>query len=89
MFDLLKKKSRLFSFGSNNAFLEFFLQGVPGILQTHMDSKKVYMYGVCSLVSCSSLIYPHVLYMYMYVTYRVIISCGTRLDIHVLYVINI
>lgn len=27
--------------------------------------------------------------MYMYITYRVIISCGTRLDIHVLYVRNI
>ena len=39
------------------------------------------MYGVCSLVSCGSLIYPHVLYMYMYVTYQVIIACGTRLDI--------
>ena len=25
-YDLLRKKSRLFSFGSNNAFLEFFLQ---------------------------------------------------------------
>ena len=41
MYELLKKKSRLFSFGSNNAFLEFFLEGVPGLLQTQMDSKKV------------------------------------------------
>ena len=41
VYELLKKKSRLFSFGSNNAFLEFFLEGVPGILQTHVDSKKV------------------------------------------------
>ena len=41
VYELLKKKSRLFSFGSNNAFLEFFLDGVPGLLQTQMDSKKV------------------------------------------------
>ena len=40
-YELLKKKGRLFSFGGNNAFLEFFLEGVPGVLQTHMDSKKV------------------------------------------------
>ena len=41
VYELLKKKSRLFSFGGNNAFLEFFLEGVPGIMQTHVDSKKV------------------------------------------------
>ena len=41
VYELLKKKSRLFSFGGNNAFLEFFLEGVPGITQTHVDSKKV------------------------------------------------
>ena len=46
VYELLKKKSRLFSFGSNNAFLEFFLEGVPGIMQTQMDSKKVYTYVV-------------------------------------------
>ena len=44
-YGLLKKSSRLFSFGGNNAFLEFFLEGVPGILHTHMDSKKVRMYS--------------------------------------------
>ncbi|CAI8054354.1 Conserved oligomeric Golgi complex subunit 3 [Geodia barretti] len=50
MYELLKKKSRLFSFGSNNAFLEFFLEGVPGLLQTQMDSKKevdVQLKAVC------------------------------------------
>jgi hypothetical protein len=40
VYELLKKKSRLFSFGGNNAFLEFFLEGVPGITQTHVNSKK-------------------------------------------------
>jgi hypothetical protein len=50
VYDLLKKRSRLFSFGSNNAFLEFFLEGVPGLLQTQVDSKKevdVQLKAVC------------------------------------------
>ena len=41
VYGLLKKESRLFSFGGNNAFLEFFLEGVPEIVETHLDSKKV------------------------------------------------
>ena len=40
-FGLLKKKSRMFSMGGNNAFLEFFLEGIPDIVETHLDSKKV------------------------------------------------
>ena len=27
--------------GGNNAFLEFFLEGIPDIVETHLDSKKV------------------------------------------------
>ncbi len=40
-FGLLQKKSRLFSLSGNNAFLEFFIEGTPEIVETHMDSKKV------------------------------------------------
>ena len=31
----------MFSMGGNNAFLEFFLEGIPEIVETHLDSKKV------------------------------------------------
>ena len=40
-YGLLQKKSRMFSLGGNNAFLEFFLEGVPEVMETHLDSKKV------------------------------------------------
>lgn len=43
-YGLLQKKSRLFSLSGNNAFLEFFLEGTPEIVQTHLDSKKVIAY---------------------------------------------
>ena len=61
VYELLKKKSRLFSFGGNNAFLEFFLEGVPGITQTHVNSKKVrYM---CIPTRC---VHTCICCMYMY-----------------------
>ena len=40
-YGLLQKKSRLFSINSNNAVLEFFIEGAPEIVETHLDSKKV------------------------------------------------
>ena len=40
-YGLLQKKSRMFSMSSNNAFLEFFLEGSPEIVQTQSDSRKV------------------------------------------------
>ena len=40
-YGLLKKKLRLFSLNGNNAFLEFFIEGVPDIVERHLDSKKV------------------------------------------------
>jgi len=40
-YGLLQKKSRLFSISGNNAFLEFFLEGSPEIVQTQSDSRKV------------------------------------------------
>ena len=60
VYELLKKKSRLFSFGSNNAFLEFFLEGVPGITQTHVDSKKVHVH--CKMLDDR---YVHVQYIHV------------------------
>lgn len=39
-YGLLQKKSRLFSLNGNNAFLEFFIEGAPEIVETHFDSKK-------------------------------------------------
>ena len=45
-YGLLHKKSRLFSLNGNNAFLEFFIEGAPEIVETHMDSKKVSMKGL-------------------------------------------
>lgn len=41
-YSLLQKKSRLFSLNSNNAVLEFFIEGAPEIVETHLDSKKVH-----------------------------------------------
>lgn len=38
---LQKKRSRLFSLNGNNAVLEFFLEGVPDVVERHLDSKKV------------------------------------------------
>ena len=40
-FGLLRKKSRFFSLSSNNAFMEFFLEGAPEVLEKLLDSKKV------------------------------------------------
>ena len=40
-YGLLKKRSRLFSLNGNNAVLEFFLEGVPDVVERHLDSKKV------------------------------------------------
>eukprot|EP00731_Ephydatia_muelleri_P030040 Em0021g563a len=39
-YGLLKKRSRLFSMGSSNAVLEFFLEGIPSVVETHLNSKK-------------------------------------------------
>lgn len=41
-YGLLKKRSRLFSLSGNNAVLEFFLEGVPDVVERHLDSKKVH-----------------------------------------------
>ena len=40
-YSLLHKKSRLFSLNGNNAILEFFIDGAPEIVETHLDSRKV------------------------------------------------
>ena len=40
-YGLLKKRARLFSMGSSNAVLEFFLEGIPSLVETHLNSKKV------------------------------------------------
>ena len=40
-YGLLKKRSKLFSIGSNNAVLEFFLEGLPDVVEKLLDSKKV------------------------------------------------
>ena len=42
-YSLLKKRSRMFSLSSNNAFLEFMFAGVPELIETQLDSKKVYI----------------------------------------------
>lgn len=38
--DLFNKKARLFSLGSNNAVLEFLLEGAPQVTEYYVDSKK-------------------------------------------------
>ena len=40
-YGLLHKRSRIFSLNSTNAILEFFIDGSPGIVETHLDSRKV------------------------------------------------
>lgn len=37
---LLQKRDRLFSFSSNNAFLEFILEGTPKVVEYLIDSRK-------------------------------------------------
>ena len=51
-YGLLKKRSRLFSLNGNNAVLEFFLEGVPDVVERHLDSKKVYVknWNMCACV---------------------------------------
>ncbi len=50
-YGLLHKKARLFSFNSTNAILEFFIEGSPGIVETHLDSRKVsHMTGILHLI---------------------------------------
>jgi hypothetical protein len=44
-YGLLKKRSRLFSLSGNNAVLEFFLEGVPDVVERHLDSKKVHVHS--------------------------------------------
>jgi hypothetical protein len=39
-YELLKRKSRIFSLGGNNAFLEFFLHGAPELSEQYIDSRK-------------------------------------------------
>ncbi|XP_065889132.1 conserved oligomeric Golgi complex subunit 3-like [Dysidea avara] len=39
-YELLRKRSKMFSLGSNNSFLEFFLQGTPELTESHIDSRK-------------------------------------------------
>ena len=40
-YSFLRKKSRMFSLSSNNAFLEFMFEGFPELIETQLDSKKV------------------------------------------------
>ena len=40
-YNLLRKRSRMFSLGTNNAFLEFLFEGFPELIETQLDSKKV------------------------------------------------
>lgn len=39
-FDLLQKRKQLFSMGSNNALLEFLLEGAPQVKENLLDSRK-------------------------------------------------
>lgn len=39
-YNLLKKRSRIFSLNSNNSFLEFIFEGFPELIETQLDSKK-------------------------------------------------
>ena len=39
-FDLLQKRKQLFSMGSNNALLEFLLEGTPQVKENLLDSRK-------------------------------------------------
>lgn len=38
--ELLRARSKLFSFGSNNAVLQFLLEGTPAVTETFIDSRK-------------------------------------------------
>ena len=38
--ELLNKRDRLFTFGSNNALLEFLLEGTPRVREYLVDSRK-------------------------------------------------
>jgi hypothetical protein len=39
-YNLFKKRSRFFSLGTNNAFLEFLFEGFPELIEMQLDSKK-------------------------------------------------
>lgn len=52
-YGLLKKRSRLFSLSGSNAVLEFFLEGVPDVIERHLDSKKV---QVKNLIVCMCIV---------------------------------
>lgn len=39
-FGLLQKRKQLFSFGTNNAILEFLLDGTPQVKEQLLDSRK-------------------------------------------------
>lgn len=39
-FGLLQKRKRLFSLGTNNALLEFLLEGTPQVKEQLLDSRK-------------------------------------------------
>ena len=40
-YNLFKKRSRMLSLNTNNAFLEFLFEGFPELIETQLDSKKV------------------------------------------------
>ena len=40
-YNLLKKRSRIFSLSTNNSFLEFLFEGFPELIETQLDSRKV------------------------------------------------